>query len=103
LSVRQKIPNIQHIRHPDLLHARGNEAVRDPLEKPRPDANGRRDAGLAAQTVGISLAELQAPFSNSVVSESHSPHRQDFFDIAKAQGESEIKPNTVTDDFGWKR
>jgi len=58
--------------------------------------------GLAAQTVGISLAELQALFSNSVVSESHSPHRQDFFDIAKAQGESEIKPNTVTDDFGWE-
>ena len=48
------------------------------------------------------LAELLAPLSNSLIGEHYASlcHKQ--FDISVAEGESEVEPKTVADDFGWK-
>jgi len=36
------------------------------------------------------------------MSEDHATHRQHFFNIAEAQGEAKVQPNTMTDDFGME-
>src|SRR6476646_2077462 len=54
----------------------------------------------STQVVGITLAELEAPFSDGFVSKDHAAHCQHFFDIAKAQREAEIQPNAMANDLG---
>lgn len=54
----------------------------------------------AAQAVGISLAELEAPFSDGFVSEDDAATGHQLFDIAVAQREAKVEPDAMTDYFG---
>ena len=48
-----------------------------------------RSGRSAAQSVSVSLTELRAPFSDSLIAEGDAAHRY-FFDVAKAQSEAEV-------------
>jgi hypothetical protein len=50
-----------------------------------------RSRRFSAQVVRINLAELEAPFSDRLIGESDTAHRQHFFNIAEAQGEAEVQ------------
>jgi len=50
--------------------------------------------------VSINLAELEAPFSDRLIAESDTAHRQHLFNIAEAEGEAEVQPHGMTDDLG---
>ena len=50
---------------------------------------------LVAQSVGVSLTELKAPFSDSLIAEGDATHRYHLFHIAEAQGEAKIQPNAM--------
>ena len=49
-----------------------------------------RSRRYSSQVVGISLAELKAPFTDGFVSEDDAAHRKHLFNIAEAQGKAEI-------------
>jgi len=57
---------------------------------------------FSAQVVSIGLSEFKAPFSDSLIAESDTAHREHLFNIAEAQGEAEIQPYGMTDDLGRK-
>src|SRR5262249_33930028 len=57
---------------------------------------------FSAQVVSIGLTELKAPFSDSLIAESDTAHREHLFNIAEAQGEAEIQSYGMTDDLGRK-
>jgi hypothetical protein len=63
------------------------------------DASRRQAARSSSQVVGISLPELETPFSDSFVSEDDAAPR--LFSIA-ARGKAKVQ-NAMTDDFGRKR
>ncbi len=54
------------------------------------------------QVVGISLTELEAPFSDSLIGEGDSAYGHHLFNVAEAQREAEIEPDTMTDDLSGK-
>ncbi len=54
------------------------------------------------QVVGISLTELEAPFSDSLIGEGDSAYGHHLFNVAEAQREAEIEPDTMTDDPSGK-
>src|SRR5882724_3259137 len=56
----------------------------------------------AAQTVGVSLTELKAPFSDSLIRKGDTATGHQFFDIAKAQREAKVEPDAMTDDLRGK-
>ncbi len=55
-----------------------------------------------AQVVGVSLTELEAPFSDSLIGEGDSAYEHHLFNVAEAQREAEIEPDTMTDNLSWK-
>ena len=59
-----------------------------------------RSRRLATQAVGVSLAELEAPFSDSLIGEGDAAHRYHFFDIAKAERKAKIQPHAMADNLG---
>src|SRR6266850_8419671 len=56
----------------------------------------------AAQPVGISLTELEAPFSDRLIRKGDTAAGHQFFDIAKAQREAKVEPDAMTDDLRGK-
>src|SRR6266567_1129389 len=46
-----------------------------------------RPRRFSSQVVSVNLAELEAPFSDRLIAESDTAHRQHLFNIAEAQGE----------------
>jgi hypothetical protein len=52
-----------------------------------------------AQIIRVSLAELEAPFTDRFVGEGDAARSYDLFDIAKAQGEAEVKPHCIANDL----
>jgi hypothetical protein len=56
----------------------------------------------AAQTVGLSLTELETPFSDRLIRKGDTATRHQFFDIAKAQREAKVEPDAMTDDLRGK-
>ena len=56
----------------------------------------------AAQTVGISLTELETPFSDRLILKGDPATGHQFFDIAKAQREAKVEPDAMTDDLSGK-
>jgi hypothetical protein len=61
-----------------------------------------RPRRLAAQTVGLSLTELEAPFSDGLIRKGDTATGHQFFDIAKAQREAKVEPDAMTDDLRGK-
>jgi hypothetical protein len=59
-----------------------------------------RPRRFSSLVVSINLAELEAPFSDRLIAESDTAHREHLFNIAEAQGEAEVQPNGMTDDLG---
>lgn len=55
---------------------------------------------FAAQSVSEGLTKLQAPFANRLISEGDASHPHDLFDIAIAEGEAEVEPNTMAYNLG---
>ena len=53
----------------------------------------------ASQVVGISLPELETPFSDSLIGEGDPTFGHHLFDVAEAQREAEIKSDAMTDDL----
>ncbi len=53
----------------------------------------------ATETVGISLTELEAPFSDRLIRKGDTATGHQFFDIAKAQREAKVEPDAMTDDL----
>ncbi len=56
----------------------------------------------AAQLVSVCLAELERPFTDRFVSNDYPTHSHYFFNVAVAEGEAEVKPHSVANDFGRK-
>jgi hypothetical protein len=46
------------------------------------------------------LPKLPAPLVDSLIRDDDSTGKQQFFDIAVAQAETEVQPDTMADDFG---
>jgi transcriptional regulator with GAF, ATPase, and Fis domain len=57
---------------------------------------------LTAQAVGVSLTELETPFSDRLIRKADTPTGHQFFDIAKAQREAKVEPDAMTDDLSGK-
>jgi hypothetical protein len=74
-----------------------NDQPRGTDQLPERVARPRRPA---AQAVGISLAELEAPFSDYFVSKDDAATGHQLFDIAEAQREAKVEPNAMTNYFG---
>src|SRR5262245_55251278 len=55
---------------------------------------------FSSQVVSINLAELEAPFSDRLIAENDTAHRQHLFNIAEAEREAEVQPHGMTDDLG---
>jgi len=56
----------------------------------------------AAQTVGISLTELEAPFSDRLIRKGDTATSHQFFDVAKTQRETKVEPDAMTNDLRGK-
>jgi hypothetical protein len=56
----------------------------------------------AAQTVGISLTELEAPLSDGLIRKGDTATGHQFFDIAKTQREAKVEADAMTDDLRRK-
>ena len=56
----------------------------------------------AAQTVGVSLTELETSFSDRLIRKGDTATGHQFFDIAKAQREAKVEPDAMTDDLRGK-
>jgi hypothetical protein len=56
----------------------------------------------ASQLVGIALTEFTPPFPDGFIRHNHPAGEQEFFDIAVAQAETELKLDAVADNLGWK-
>lgn len=54
------------------------------------------------EIIGVLLPELQCPAQHGFIAEDDATSRHQFLDVAKAQGESEVQPNSVSNNFGWK-
>jgi hypothetical protein len=52
--------------------------------------------------IGIVLAEFPAPLPDRLVGDDDSSGEQQLFDITVAEAETEVEPDAVTDDLGWK-
>src|ERR1051325_833219 len=52
--------------------------------------------------VGERLAELQGPLPHTLVADDDAAGGQHLLDHAQAERESEIQPNRIADDLGWK-
>jgi len=53
----------------------------------------------SAQSISVSLAELQSPLTDRFVGNDNATHSHDFFDISVAESEAEVEPHTVADDL----
>src|SRR5258708_2847790 len=53
----------------------------------------------ATQCIGIGLPKLQTPLSNCFIGDDDPALCQQFLDIAKTEGETEIQPNGMGDNF----
>jgi hypothetical protein len=80
---------------PEIL-ACPNDRQKDLIEMPF--VAGSRPS--ASQLSGILLAELHAPLANGFIRDADSSGEQQFFDVAKAQAEAEIQPDSMADDLG---
>jgi hypothetical protein len=49
------------------------------------------------QSVGVSLTELETPFSDSLIAEGDAAHRQHFFDVAETERKAKVEPDAMTD------
>jgi len=56
----------------------------------------------SAQFIRVSLSELERPFTDRFVSNGYPAHSHYFFNVAVAEGEAEVKPHSVANDFGRK-
>ena len=55
-----------------------------------------------AQVVGISLTELEAPFSDRLIGEGDAAYGHHPFNVAEAQRKAKIEVDTMTDDLSGK-
>src|SRR5260370_8598460 len=55
-----------------------------------------------AQLIGIHLPKFQAPLTHCFIRHHDSALCQKLFDIAKTEGETEIQPHCVADNFRWE-
>jgi hypothetical protein len=62
-----------------------------------PPVTGPRTS--AAQGVGVSLAKLETPTPNGLISESEAAYRHHLFNVAITNGKAEVQPHAVTDDL----
>ncbi len=53
----------------------------------------------SAQFIRVCLTELERPFTDRFVSNDYPAHSHYFFNVAVAEGEAEVKPHSVADDF----
>ena len=56
----------------------------------------------AAELIGILLAKGAAPLANSLVGHNNATGCHQFLDITIAEGKTEIEPDRVADNLGWK-
>src|ERR1700676_4791863 len=56
----------------------------------------------AAKTVGKTLAEFLAPAPNGLVGDHNAPLSQEQLDIAQAEAEHMVQPDSMADDLGGK-
>src|SRR5260370_525116 len=54
------------------------------------------------QFIGINLPKLQTPLSNRFIGDDDPALGQQFLDVAKTEGEAEIQPDSMTDNFRWE-
>lgn len=59
-------------------------------------------AKATRQFIGIHLPEFEVPLSYGFVGQYDSALGHELFDVARAEGKTEIQPGAVTDDVGWK-
>ena len=57
---------------------------------------------LASDRAGVFRSELETPEADGLVGDDDPPFSQQILDISKAQGESMVEPNGMTDDFTWE-
>ena len=57
---------------------------------------------LASDRAGVFRSELETPEADGLVGDGDSPFSQPILDISKAQRETMVEPNGMTDDFTWK-
>ena len=90
--------NVEHVpinRAPQIL-----QLARNPEEDfvEMPAVTGTRAAGAHPPSVG--LTELQAPFADGFVGEYYPALGHHLLDIAEAEAEAEVQPDTVADNLG---
>jgi hypothetical protein len=56
----------------------------------------------ASEAAGVVWPELQGPPANGLIGHDDAALEQHLFDQPQAQRESEIEPNRMSDDLGWK-
>jgi hypothetical protein len=56
----------------------------------------------AAQLIGVGLPKFEAPLPDGFIGDDDSTLRQNFLNIAKTERETEIQPNSVTDNLRWE-
>ena len=61
-----------------------------------------RSGTPAAQLVGVGLPALAAPLADGLIRDDHSTFEEELFDIALAQAEAVVQPDTMADDLGRK-
>src|SRR6266850_1655728 len=89
-------------RHPDPRPAKAVNASVDFEEHLIQVPLVTRPRRSAAQTVGVSLTELEAPFSDRLIRKGDTATGHQFLDIAKAQREAKVEPDAMTDDLSGK-
>ena len=61
-----------------------------------------RPGTSSTQLISVCLAELQASFSHRLIGNDYPTHSHYFFNVAVAESEAEVQPDSVADDFGRK-